>query len=147
MFHKGAFTPHVRDARWGDKMRQTRSIGLKGNQQVLLHHRAKSPHVNGFQSHLATQARAIANYSTRGSNSPAGVLVVLGFATKVINVFRMLNASVSTQDWLWCKNQHDQGTLTQTNISSPGLAHGLKEPFRLKPYFRSLWSTTILNCN
>ena len=59
--------------------RQIPLIGLKGKQQA-----------NGSQSHLAAPARAIGNYSTRGSmlsdNSPVGVLVFLGFATKVINV-------------------------------------------------------------
>ena len=48
---------------------------------------------NGSQSHLATRAHAIRNYSRRGSilfdNSPVGVLVFLGFATRVINVLSM----------------------------------------------------------
>ena len=49
-----------------------------------------APPANGSQRHLAVQARMTENYCMRGSilsdNSPMGVLVFLGFATRVINV-------------------------------------------------------------
>ena len=79
-----------------DAMRQTRLlIGLNGNQQVLLKFytitwgRLALP-ASGSQSHLAARARAIVNYSTRGGilsdYSPVGLLVFLGFATKLNSV-------------------------------------------------------------
>ena len=63
-------------------------------------------------------------------NSPVGVLVFLGFATRVVQCFSMLNVSDGAQDCLWNK---DQGVLAQAyisfNVASPRVPHGVKETF------------------
>ena len=78
-------------ARQGSARCHTLLIGLKGNQQVLLH-----------QSYLAARPHAIRDYSTKGSmlsdNSKVGFLMFLGFATRVIGCFSMFNANDNAQD-------------------------------------------------
>ena len=77
------------------------------NRPVLLDHHVKSPRVASkwVPEPLTMRACAIQNHSTRGSmlsdNSSVGVVAVLGFATRVINVSACLNASNGAQDCLW----------------------------------------------
>ena len=55
----------------------------------------------------------------------SGISRVSGICHPSYQCFNMLNASNDAQGRLWGK---DQGVLTQTNISSPHLAYGVKEP-------------------
>ena len=115
------FVHHVRRK----AMLHTWLFGLKGNQQVLLHHHARSPPANGSQSPWAMRTCVIGNYSKEGSmlsdNSMLGVLMFLGFATYKLSIifFVMLNASDNKRDRLWCK---DQGVLVRAIILASRLA-------------------------